>query len=274
MIIQFGNISLLLGLLSAIGLIWSISNKKNLFTNGIFIAAIVLGLSGSALSGSRGGWIAMPLATIGTIYIFRQKIKPSYISFFTISVLILSSILYLTPKTNVATRFKEAQSDIANYISGDTTTSLGTRFELWRGAFIIFKESPIIGIGEKAYTERLKELIDSGVIKPAIVSHAHNDFLDALAKNGIIGLIAIIFLYVAPLYLFLNSQNSIDINHLCLNAAGCTFCTCYMSFGLSQSFLLHNSGVMVYSFGLAIIWSLSRHIEESKISNHRTPSIS
>jgi O-antigen ligase len=162
------------------------------------------------------------------------------------------------------TQLSDAHLDIIKYFNGHTTTSLGTRFELWRGAIIAFLEYPAFGMGEYAFTERLIELKAAGIINPDIISHAHNDFLDILAKNGGVGLVTLLTIYFTPLY-FLAKSKPIDSTHLlCLKSAGVTLIVCYIFFGMSQSFLLHNSGVMIYSFSLAIIWSLVKKITRNK----------
>ncbi len=264
MIIQFGNLSLLLGLMSAIGLLWAFNQEKNLHLKLLFVLGFFLGLVGSILSGTRGGWVAVPFTVIGVAYVYRHKINCNQLLGLFLMLVIASMIIYLIPAFGVSNRIDDALRDIENYLSGHTTTSLGTRFELWRGAIIIFMQNPFFGVGEYDFNNKLNLLKETGIINPEIISHAHNDFLDILAKSGFMGLISIFSLYFIPLYLFITNKYSQSKEQLNINAAGVVLCICYTTFGLSQSFLQHNSGVMFYSFGLAIIWSIARRIKSQK----------
>ena len=259
MIIQFGNLSLLLGLMSAIGLLWAFNQEKNLHLKLLFVLGFFLGLVGSILSGTRGGWVAAPFTVIGVAYIYRHKFNRNHLLYLFTSLAIASIILYLIPASGVSNRIDDALLDIKYYLSGHTTTSLGTRFELWRGAIILFIQNPFFGVGEYEFNNKLILLKESGTINPGIISHAHNDFLDISAKNGFLGLISIFSLYFIPLYFFIKSNHNESSQQLNTKAAGVILCISYITFGLSQSFLQHNSGVMFYSFSLAIVWSMIKN---------------
>ncbi|NYE56948.1 O-antigen ligase family protein [Carboxydothermus ferrireducens] len=72
----------------------------------------------------------------------------------------------------------------------------GGRFVAWKAAFILWRKSPIIGIGPgnfESYSPKIEEKLGAKYITPSV----HNLFLRILVENGFLGLI----LY---LYLFLN----------------------------------------------------------------------
>jgi O-antigen ligase len=101
MIIQFGNISLLLGLISLLGIIWSIADKKK-YAMSFFLIATLSGITGSILSGTRGGWIAIPFAIIGIFYVFRHKFKKIHLFAASCTLTIIVIGLYLIPSTSMS----------------------------------------------------------------------------------------------------------------------------------------------------------------------------
>ncbi|MDT9702132.1 O-antigen ligase family protein, partial [Streptomyces sp. P17] len=96
------------------------------------------------------------------------------------AVLLLVAIVYGLPQTGVQQRVDEAVSDISLYVSGgERDTSLGLRFELWRGAAQLIQERPLLGWGESGYRNAMEALGEQGVISPmaAEFGHAHNEFI-------------------------------------------------------------------------------------------------
>lgn len=100
-----------------------------------------------------------------------------------------------------------------------------------------------------------QEIIDSGVL---IYDHAHNEFLDTLAKRGLLGLAMLLALYLLPMKLFVRQLHARDMELRSLAAAGVILPVAYIDFGLTQVFLSHNSGVMIYGFWLAVLWGSYR----------------
>ncbi|MCP1328171.1 O-antigen ligase, partial [Halomonas sp. 707D4] len=135
-------------------------------------------------------------------------------------------------------------------------TSLGLRFEMWRGAASLIGERPILGWGESGYAEQMQALGERGVISPvaAEFGHAHNDFIDATAKRGLIGLVILLALYLVPMRLFAPGLSHPDLTVRSLAVAGTLLPVAYIDFGLSQTFMAHNSGAMFYAFWLAVWW--------------------
>ncbi|CAM3945280.1 hypothetical protein VRRI112168_07300 [Vreelandella rituensis] len=97
---------------------------------------------------------------------------------------------------------------------------------------------------------------DEGVIHPFVTryGHAHNEIIDAWARRGVIGLIVLLALYLIPMKFFARHFDSPDLELRSLAVAGVLLSVAYIEFGLSQAFLTHNSGVMMFAFWLAVLW--------------------
>lgn len=263
--IMFGDIGALLGLLSFVGLVYFWSKRQ--FFQAVFMT--IGGLSGlivSVLSGSRGGWIAIPMALF---YIFWQsrdligtlKVK-IILSFFVIAAVLVVSI----PQTGVSQRIDEAASNIKHYVnSSNVDTSVGLRFEMWKAAIYLFMKEPIVGVGKYDLHQQKQELVNQGLVNQSIVpfDHAHNEYLTNLSEYGIIGFVLLMALYLVPLRLFIHKARL--YNHhwrmKCLAMAGVLIPMCYMDFALTQSMFSHNSGVMIYTLAIIIFWSALRSDE-------------
>ncbi|MBZ5486437.1 ligase, partial [Halomonas aquamarina] len=119
----------------------------------------------------------------------------------------------------------------------------------------------------QGYVQAMQELGQQGVIdsKAAQYGHAHNEFIDAFAKRGVLGLLVLLALYLIPMRLFANQLQAQNLATRALATAGVLLPVTYIDFGLSQAFLTHNSGVMMYAFLLVVLWGSyvnQRHIDQ------------
>lgn len=268
-VIQFGNISMLFSLFCLAGLGWAIVqiNIKRWFF--LLILGALFGALASLLSGSRGGWIGLPFILFFIYRAYRDLISPKLKSVIIITLLSLTFIAYATPQTGVKLRVSQAFNDIELYFNGENkNTSLGLRLDMWQAALILIAEKPITGWGFVGYQKILQDLAEQGkVSKFASKTHTHNEYLDNFVHRGILGFFSLLLLYLLPLKLFYKRLNSKNIELRSIAVAGAILPIAFMDFGLSQTFFEHNSGVMVYSFWLAILWGTMRSIEKNTIKS-------
>lgn len=239
-----------LGLLSFCGLIWSIRKSHRCYTF-FFAIATIMGMVGSILSKTRGGWVLLPaiLFVIYQIYSdwFSKRLK--------LGMLIISCLLIifcLTPQSTIPQRFAEAKQDMNLYFSGEKrSTSTGYRFDLWKSAMNSFAEKPLFGWGNHGIFESRDQQYKNGQLSKEAYdfnSHSHNQYLDEMAKRGLIGLAATMALFLFPLYLFRQRlKTSEESESRTFAACGVVLVLLMMGFCLTQSFLNHNSGIVFYS---------------------------
>ena len=116
--------------------------------------------------------------------------------------------------------------------------------------------------------ERKAELVRQGLAAPSIEEHTHlhNEYLDALVKRGLPGLLALLALYLTPLALFARRLRDADGAVRSYALAGTLLTAAYLTFGLTQAFLTHNNGVMIFGFMTVILWASLRTRERLTVA--------
>ena len=265
-VIQFGNISMLFGLFCLAGLGWAVVQPHARRWVLLLLLGAAFGALGSLLSGSRGGWIGLPFVFL-VLYRAYGKLLPIKLRTGIIAALLaLAALVYFVPQTGVQARVTQAFHDIELYQSGENkATSLGARFDMWKGALTLIADKPLTGWGWEGYHIGMQALVDQGeVIQFSADNHAHNEYLDNFARRGVLGILSLLALYLVPFHLFAKRLISPNLEQRALATAGAILPVAFMDFGLSQVFFGHNSGVMVYAFWLAVLWGTLRVYERAE----------
>lgn len=262
--INFGNLSLLLGMMSLAGLFIAndIRFKKIFYVATIF--AFILGMTGSLLSGARGGWVAMPFFIGLFIFYFPANKKYKLISGL-IVLLTIMSIYY--SNGYIKTRVNSAYVNTAAYFnisdSNVTKTSSGIRLELWKAAWMMVAEHPFLGIGSGRFEQGLKEKIAAGEInKIELYEHVHNESLQILVMTGIVGFLAYIILYAGMTYFFYISLAS-DTNWIrYVSFLGLMTVGAYFIFGLTNYSFGHHVMILFFALMVAIFAGIIKNLED------------
>lgn len=272
--IIFGDVGILLAMLSLVAAIY-FNRQKHFLGMAISLLAVLCGIGASALSASRGGWIALPAVVFFLFWQFRNVVKLKFSVGFLFFLILAVSIFVLIPQTGVKARVDAAVTEVFNYTVKDQQreSSVGARFEMWKLATYMFLENPILGAGRQSSSSIKKELVLSGKIIPlaARYSHSHNILFDALGYRGIVGFLLEIMVYLVPLLLFLRKirehHNDWDIKIYAV--AGSIVPISFMLFGLTEVVFIHGLGVTMYVFPIIYFWT-SLRLEENR-KNTVTP---
>ena len=262
--IIFGDLVLIMGVLSIAGYEYFWWDKNRSFVI-LPLLALIFGLIASALSMSRGGWIALPVLFVVIAWYWSKflSIKLVTISFLVILTGIM--MLYFTPQTGLQERVEVTSSNITRYINSKEVddparaTSLGTRLESWKAGWMIFLEYPVVGGGWTNYQINTQKLVDKGLVNQSAANwtHPHNQFLSSLAKGGGVGLIATVILFLFPAIIFyrtirLNTDGFIRS----IGLAGLVFVIAFVIFNLTETFLERTRPIMFYAFYLSVFFAL------------------
>ena len=259
--IQGGDIAMSLGIFSLVLGFYSLERKMPK-TALLCFSAVIFGIIGSLFSGARGGWIGLPLFIIFSLWFYRHYLSKKFF-IGAISIFILAGIgAAQTSEMRVMERFNQAKYDITSYLSGkNTSTSLGARFDMWKGAVLMIKEKPILGWGVKGYQEKQTQQVSEGTISEyaGTFKHAHNQYLDVLTKYGLLGILALLGVFILPLRIFIQGLKTAGNSTVKMTAIlGIMHIISAMTYCLSQSFFNHNSGNIFYFFLVIVFYAMMR----------------
>jgi len=260
-VIEFGDISLLLTAF----VILCYQKLKSKIPQFLIVISILLGLAAVILSQSRGGWIFIPLLIVIIAAHYRSICfsfsKKQWIS----ALLLLTTILiagWLTAGEMINQRIKQAENEFTLYQKGQSNTSVGLRFEMWKGGIQSIKNTPFFGGGEKGIVIGKQQLAAQKKISlpPDVIqwTSVHNQYLDTWGKYGFFAFVAFLGLFFIPLTFFITQRNKGDADTRSASYCGIALCSGYIFFGLTESIFTINSTVMFYSFAVIIFYSCAK----------------
>lgn len=179
--------------------------------------------------------------------------------------------LALSQSQSVQSRFEAAFNEIETYTPGQTGqggNSMGERFEMWRAAWSAFESHPWLGIGVGQLNGYFKSEAEQGHISRAIAefdhgnghTHAHDDYIHALATRGLLGLGSLLLLYLAPLLVFVRAAGvAASAMDRGLAYAGILTILAYMQYSLTDSVLMMR--ITGGFFVLLVVWLLALNLE-------------
>jgi O-antigen ligase len=173
--------------------------KRSLWLSASVFLVIVLYLL-SSRAGVLAGFLVLSLYFI---FKFYRKLSKTVIVLIFLTTGVGSVIML---KTNE--RLKYSIDELAN--SGlHGTFSNDTRSLIWKSAFGVIKSNLILGVGTgDASYELKKEFKKRGYVDGYYDNlNAHNQFLEILLENGIIGLIIFLSLICYSIYISITEQN-------------------------------------------------------------------
>ena len=253
---HLGNLGALFFGFSVLGGLWFLTIERR-YAHALLsaiggLAALVMVL----LSGSRSSWISLlPLLVLAGFLLVRLGQK-RLLGLLSLVMLTLTVIAVVIPQSGVVQRITETAEDLETYSEGTSSGSVGQRFQIWSGATQLFQQRPLFGWGERGYRSEMASMADRDVIAGEIAefNHAHNDWLNVLAKKGIFGAIWLFAVYAVPLAFFTKSLlRSVDRRICILATAGAMLVINFVTHGMAHNALGSNNGVMTYAFWLAAI---------------------
>ena len=210
--LSFGSLTLLFSLLSvaALNFFW----HKLTITNRIFVLiAILSGLYLSVMSGSRTGWLALPLFLLIWIRFFAWQ-QYGKVKAILGALLFMGGILLLIPLQPVLVeKIYLALSEVRNYHWNtlNPDNSVGMRISFYRMAVFYFFENPLKGWGDLGWMELINSPEISQYATAFTKDYAkngfHNEVFTSAVRSGIWGLISSIALLFIPVFFAINIQS-------------------------------------------------------------------
>ena len=136
-------------------------------------------------NGTRGAWLAVAIvcAMLLIYYMFKRKRNLAVSIIF---IALISTVLVNNPK------FMHRLDTIDDFNKYQSNTE---RILIWQSAWNMFKDHPILGVGLGQYTENYQQKYISPQAKEPNLTHAHNNFMQMLAENGIVGFAGFVIMF-------------------------------------------------------------------------------
>ena len=266
--IQYGNLCVLLALMCLV-LLATRPPGVQTWHRLVMAVGVVLGLVGSVLSQSRGGWVALALILPALALVLRPYIGWRQFAAGTAALLCALSVLVFVQRHGLEERLDMAVTEAQQFEQkGDAVSSVGQRLAHWQLAWDMGLARPLLGWGKSGYDAEKQRQVNAGQAHPFLLefAHVHNEVLDLFAKHGLLGVLALLLFYGVPLALFwptrarvmvpaTNGGMQLDRTALALHLVGWTVPVAYIAFGLTQVFFAHNSGNVFYLFMVMLVHS-------------------
>ena len=141
--------------------------------------------AGLVFNATRGAWLAVAIvsAVLLIYYMFKNKRNLAVSIIF---VALISTVLVNNPK------FMHRLDTIDDFNKYQSNTE---RILIWQSAWNMFKDHPILGVGLGQYTENYQQKYISPQAKEPKLGHAHNNFMQMLAENGIVGFAGFVIMF-------------------------------------------------------------------------------
>ncbi len=150
----------------------NLSNKKKWIAGGLFA---IFG-AGLLFNATRGAWLAVAavISMVMIYYLVKRKV---------IAAVILCLLIGVGAGLSQYDPFVQRIETITN----NKYQSNSERILIWQSAFHMFEDHPVLGVGLGQYKDNYQKKYISPKAKEPNLDHAHNNFMQMLAENGIIG---------------------------------------------------------------------------------------
>ena len=161
--------------------------ERNLLGKYYWMAGIAFCIcsAGLVFNATRGAWLAVTVvcAVLLLYYMFKSKRNLATSIIF---IALISTVLLNNPK------FMHRLDTIDDFNKYQSNTE---RILIWQSAWNMFKDHPVLGVGLGQYTENYQQKYMSPYAKEPNLTHAHNNFMQMLAENGIVGFAGFVIMF-------------------------------------------------------------------------------
>jgi O-antigen ligase len=265
--IHFGDLALMLGFLSLFCINMERKDRPLIFI--LKAAGFMAGVFLSLRSGSRGGWVAVPVLCFFWIILNSHKVSLLnwLLAIFLLALVMIASYLYIDV---IHLRVQEIYYDLYALEHGNKDTSIGIRLQLWKAAIYLFKENPFFGLGPEGFKTIMLPLSKSGMLTPMAAElgrgEVHNDLLARATELGVFGVLSLLSLFLVPFFIFIRANKSDSRIKKKAAVLGICLITGFFVFGLTVEIFSLKMTLTFYSLTLTVLLAMatSKQLESAK----------
>ncbi|MBX2868435.1 MAG: O-antigen ligase family protein [Acidiferrobacterales bacterium] len=215
-------------------------------------------------TGSRGIWPAILLIFFihfMSLNISRwKKVLTASIG----TVLVIATVVSMpSVKQRINLTIHEIQT---YYENGNHASSMGYRLDFWRIAMLCFREGPLFGVSYQKRSELMEEYVKNYPQSHSLGndgrSSSHNEILNAMAKRGVFGVLAVLLLYLIPLRYFCRQYRQIkNPKRRSLALAGASCVLVILICGLTEAPLMNVRVGTTFAFLMVVIYHLLNQLD-------------
>ena len=261
----FGYVSMTFALVSAVSI--NLTGKDELPVVAFKLAGAFAGFYLSIESGSRTGWMAIPIVLGVWACQHRSSKKLAQVVGVVAASSLIAAVIYLTSST-VHPRVDLIASEMVAYpwtgIAPDN--AVGSRITFLRMAWDLFFQSPMGGLGDTRFEQfavpsKIHSYASAKAIYTAFNSGFHNEIVTNAIRSGIFGLAASMALFAVPFAVFIRKLKSDDRTSKANAVIGITFVICMFASSLSTEVLDMKYMASFYALSVALLCgsTLARH---------------
>lgn len=264
-LIHFGDFELILGVLSVLSINWT--GRDALLPRSLKSIGFLAGIYASVISGSRGGWIALPIFLMIFIYFRFGRISMKAIAA-VLLMMVLTGFVTYTFSQKIHQRVDEVVTDWSSFHQGNDDTSTGIRLQLFQAAAETFVKNPVFGVGPEGFALEMDPMQRAGKITAMAAElgkgEVHNELLSKAAGMGMFGLIAMLSIYLVPFRIFYLSMRSDIVQVKQAGMLGLVFVSGFMVFGLTAETLNLTMATAFYSLTVAVLLAACLNIHHGE----------
>lgn len=234
--------------LSALCFLHAVIEKQKLEFRLFLLLAGVGGLFATLLSGARGALVALPILML----VILAKSNNWRRGLLVVAVAAFAALAFLYLYTPIHPRLELTYREFTGYFTETqfTPTSIGIRLELFRIAYLVLLDSPLIGPGYLSLQQLYETHPALGAPLPEMlhIPGFHNDWAQAVGIGGGLMLSALL---ATCTWLWLDSRKS---------AYRRNFLGFALVFGLSEIFFANKLGLSL----LMVCWALYSAAEQNE----------
>lgn len=246
--LAFGFMNLSIGLICLVTASLDLSRGRVSKLAILNVLGFLLGVYLSLRSGSRTGWLAFPFVLLLIASVQFEKTSRGRLYAFLLVVLPLCVVLLLSSTLSI--RMAAFVNEISVYpwrggVASDTSVEM--RITFYRLGAYYFSESPWFGWGDRGYLA----IKDSAEVVKFSTTYArdfaynalfHSEWTTQAVRFGLLGLLAVLWVFAVPLYLFFTRLRS----HAQASLMGLAFLMCQLAASFSTE-IYSSKGMITFS---------------------------
>ncbi|GMQ87914.1 MAG: O-antigen ligase [Gammaproteobacteria bacterium] len=227
--LEFGHVALLLGYFSLIRLPLE-NNRQKWFS----LTAFSAGFLTTLISQVRIEWINAFFLIVTLLFVWKRSgLLTKKIVWVVCSIVF--SLLVFSVNTSIVHNKVGAALDQYQIFHDQQEwfSSVGQRLIMWKAGLEVAAKKPVFGWGiHRSQQAAVAELSDPKM-KQIIGAHhhLHNEYINALAGKGVVGLLSLLALLFVPMAVFFTRSTNPDL--LVYTASGILLCVSYAVFGMT-----------------------------------------